>query len=222
MKPLASLLLTAAIATFLLLSCSKEEVCVYARDTDDSQTTEPTNDNDTQRRVAPSDDDNKDENSEEQSLTVYFNGKTVHFDRFNAYIDDTENPYLLSLVACCRNQELGINRLPQIQIGLKFDSSADESTKWQVAHFLYSEDSLHFEDLKQVDVRVKTEYMFDMIKTLHFNRFETTPVIVSFEATAVMKSFYENAVLNIPEEKTSRRDLTVKVNNFLFYNAKLR
>lgn len=222
MKPLASLLLTAAIATFLLLSCSKEEVCVYARDTDDSQTTEPTNDNDTQRRVAPSDDDNKDENSEEQSLTVYFNGKTIHFDRFNALIDDTENPYLLSLVACCRNQELGINRLPQIQIGLKFDSSADESTKWQVAHFLYSEDSLHFEDLKQVDVRVKTEYMFDMIKTLHFNRFETTPVIVSFEATAVMKSFYENAVLNIPEEKTSRRDLTVKVNNFLFYNAKLR
>ena len=159
---------------------------------------------------------------ENSNVTIVFDGETIALDRYDAVVDDNKMPYIFSLAACRYNENLRVNRLPQIQIVLEYDTVNNPSQKWNVDHFMYSHDSVHFEELKHVDAKVKAEYMFDNIEALQFTHFDSEPVSLSFEATAMMKSFYEHAVMGVSEDNVSRKRLKVTINNIVFRNGTLR
>ena len=154
------------------------------------------------------------------SIVVIFDENVADLGIYNAIIDDAQNPYIFGLVAVGKDAETGAAKLPQFQVGFQFDNEAEN--KWAVNYIQYSENAEHYNAMRTANPNNPCEYVYKTINAFQFTKFETSPVMVSFDADITMQSLYEYMVEGVAEEDVTTKPLLVRVQNFRFVNGNLR
>lgn len=160
------------------------------------------------------------------SIGMEFDGEPAHLGFYQAVVDDSINPYIFSFVGVGVDEE-GKYTLPQLQITLNYDAEAASEQKWSIPVFYYTADADHFAALKNKAVQehasqIAPEWVAKEVNAFAFSKFETSPVILSFEADVTMQSNYEYSIESTPENLLTTKDLLLVAKNIRFANGSLR
>ncbi|MBR1793509.1 MAG: hypothetical protein IJ764_07725 [Bacteroidales bacterium] len=150
------------------------------------------------------------------SMALIFGDEPATFGYYQAVFDDDDNPYFFSFAATGMDANNRLT-LPQIQIKLDYDTTAEVGNRFNIPVFYYSDNAEHYNQMKP-----NPEWVAKEIRTFAFTKFETSPIMLSFEAEATMWSNYEYTVEHRPEEELTTKELVMSAKNINFVNGSLR
>lgn len=151
----------------------------------------------------------------ETTMALIFGDEPAYFGYYQAVFDDNDFPYYFSFAAVGMDSNKQLT-LPQIQIQLTYDTAASASnSRWNVPVFYYSENAERY-------AQVKPEWVAKEFHYFQFTKFETNPIVMSFEASATMYSNYEYRHDSIPEAELTTKELLMRAKNIHFVDGSLR
>lgn len=163
----------------------------------------------------PSPNTPQEEDDGETTMALIFGDEPAFFGYYQAVFDDNDFPYYFSFAAVGMDSNKQLT-LPQIQIQLTYDTVATRGEyRWDVPVFYYSENAEHY-------ALVKPEWVAKEFHYFQFTKFETSPIVISFEASATMCSNYEFRHDSIPEADLTTKELLMRAKNIHFVDGSLR
>ncbi|MBR1793508.1 MAG: hypothetical protein IJ764_07720 [Bacteroidales bacterium] len=198
-------------STLMFTACSKDDEKDDKKDNTENNGGNNNNDRD------------QDEDDDSPSLILLFDNEPAQLGYYQAVIDDSINPYIFSFVAVGVDENNNYT-LPQLQITLNYNSEADEDNKWSIPAFYYTDNAEHFAALRAnaANGAIPPEWVAKDFNAFVFTKFETSPVVLSFEADATMQSNYEYRIENAPEASLTTKQMLMAAKNIKFVNGRLR